>query len=107
MAKIINTASMSAHIVNTPQHQVAYNTSKAGILHMTRSLAAEWASRGIRVNSISLGHTRTKLGEDLIATPVSKSMKEKWLPVIPLGRMAEVTNLQGAVVYLLPRLPII
>ncbi len=98
--KIINTASMSAHIVNTPQHQVAYNTSKAGVLHMTRSLAAEWASQGIRVNSISPGYTRTKLVENLLSTPLGKSMKEKWLPLIPLGRMAEVTDLQGAVVYL-------
>lgn len=47
--KIINTASMSAHISNTPQNQAAYNTSKAGVLHLTRSLAAEWASRGVRV----------------------------------------------------------
>ena len=69
---------MSAHIVNTPQHQVAYNTSKAGVLHMTRSLAAEWASQGIRVNSISPGYTRTKLVENLLSTPIGKSMKEKW-----------------------------
>jgi NAD(P)-dependent dehydrogenase (short-subunit alcohol dehydrogenase family) len=98
--KIINTASMSAHIVNTPQHQVAYNTSKAGVLHLTRSLAAEWAPRGIRVNSISPGYTRTKLVEDLLATDLGKSMEERWLPLIPLGRMAEVSELQGAVVYL-------
>ncbi len=51
--KIINTASMSAHIVATPQHQVAFNTSKAAVLHLTRSLAAEWAPHGVQVNSIS------------------------------------------------------
>jgi NAD(P)-dependent dehydrogenase (short-subunit alcohol dehydrogenase family) len=98
--KIINTASMSGHIVNTPQNQVPYNTSKAGVIHMTRSLAAEWASRGIRVNSISPGYTRTMLVENLIATPEGKAMMDRWLPLIPLNRMAEVSDLQGAVVYL-------
>ena len=62
--KIINTASMSGSIVNAPQHQLAYNASKAGVLHLTRSLAAEWGARGVRVNSISPGYTRTKLLED-------------------------------------------
>jgi NAD(P)-dependent dehydrogenase (short-subunit alcohol dehydrogenase family) len=98
--KIINTASMSGHIVNTPQNQVAYNTSKAGIIHMTRTLAAEWAARGIRTNSISPGYTRTALVENLLATPEGKSMLGRWLPLIPMNRMAEVTDLQGAVVYL-------
>lgn len=98
--KIINTASMSGHIVNTPQNQVAYNTSKAGIIHMTRTLAAEWAARGIRVNSVSPGYTRTALVENLLATPEGKSMLGRWLPLIPMNRMAEVTDLQGALVYL-------
>ena len=98
--KIINTASMSGHIVNTPQNQVSYNTSKAGVIHMTRTLAAEWADRGVRVNSISPGYTRTALVEKLVATPEGQSMMEKWLPMIPMRRMAEVSDLQGAVVYL-------
>jgi NAD(P)-dependent dehydrogenase (short-subunit alcohol dehydrogenase family) len=98
--KIINTASMSAHIANTPQDQAHYNTSKAGVLHMTRSLAAEWAPYGIRVNSISPGYTRTALVEDLLATPEGKKMRELWLPRIPLNSMAEVTDLQGAAVFL-------
>jgi NAD(P)-dependent dehydrogenase (short-subunit alcohol dehydrogenase family) len=98
--KIINTASMSAHISNTPQNQSAYNTAKAGVLHLTRSLAAEWAKRGVRVNSISPGYTRTKLVDDLLATPVGQSMLPIWMGMTPMGRMAEVTDLQGAVVYL-------
>ncbi|MBW7881089.1 MAG: glucose 1-dehydrogenase [Caldilineaceae bacterium] len=98
--KIVNTASMSGHISNTPQNQVAYNTAKAGVLHLTRSLAAEWAKRGVRVNSISPGYTRTKLVDDLLATPVGQTMMPTWMGMTPMGRMAEVTDLQGAVVYL-------
>jgi NAD(P)-dependent dehydrogenase (short-subunit alcohol dehydrogenase family) len=98
--KIINTASMSGHIVNTPQKQVVYNTSKAGVLHLTRSLAAEWAARGVRVNSISPGYTRTQLVDDLLQTPEGKEMLPHWLSFTPMNRMAEVTDLQGAVVYL-------
>jgi NAD(P)-dependent dehydrogenase (short-subunit alcohol dehydrogenase family) len=98
--KIINTASMSGHIINTPQNQTPYNVSKAGVLHMTKSLAAEWAGDGIRVNSISPGYTRTALVENLLATPEGKKMQEVWIPMIPMHRMAEVSDLQGAVVYL-------
>ena len=98
--KIINTASMSGHISNTPQNQSAYNTAKAGVLHLTRSLAAEWAKRGVRVNSISPGYTRTKLVEDLLATPLGQTMLPTWMGMTPMGIMAEVTDLQGAVVYL-------
>jgi NAD(P)-dependent dehydrogenase (short-subunit alcohol dehydrogenase family) len=98
--KIINTASMSGHIVNTPQDQTAYNVSKAGVLHLTRSLAAEWAPKGVRVNSISPGYTRTKLVDDLLATPLGQKVLPRWLGLTPMGRMGEVEDLQGAVVYL-------
>lgn len=98
--KIINTASMSAHIANRPQPQVAYNTTKAGVIHMTRSLAGEWADRGVRVNSISPGYTATKLVLDLVETPEARHMLPVWMDMTPLGRMAEVTDLQGAVVFL-------
>lgn len=98
--KIINTASMSGHIVNVPQPQTPYNVSKAGVLHMTKSLAAEWAPHGVRVNSISPGYTRTSLVEELISTPEGKATYDRWMPLIPMGRMAEVTDLQGALLYL-------
>jgi NAD(P)-dependent dehydrogenase (short-subunit alcohol dehydrogenase family) len=98
--KIINTASMSGHIVNYPQNQVPYNVSKAGVLHLTRSLSTEWAQFGIRVNSISPGYTKTALVDNLLATPEGKKMGDAWIPLIPVHKMAEVTDLQGAVVYL-------
>jgi NAD(P)-dependent dehydrogenase (short-subunit alcohol dehydrogenase family) len=98
--KIINTSSMSGHIVNTPQHQTAYNTSKAGVLHLTKSLAAEWAHRGVRVNSISPGYTKTKLVEEFLETPEGKRAVPIWMDRTPMGRMLDVTDLQGAVVFL-------
>ena len=98
--KIINTASMSAHIVNHPQHQAAYNASKAGVLHLTRTLAAEWATRGVRVNSISPGYTRTALVERFIQEPEGAEKYPTWMERTPMGRMAEVDDLVGAVVYL-------
>ncbi|MHB0857047.1 MAG: SDR family NAD(P)-dependent oxidoreductase [Anaerolineae bacterium] len=92
--KIINTASMSASIVNRPQKQAAYNASKAGVVHLTHSLAAEWAPQGVRVNSISPGYTRTPLVDQVA------HLVPGWLADIPMGRMAETSDLQGAVVYL-------
>ena len=98
--KIINTASMSAHIANTPQNQVAYNASKAGVLHLTRTLGAEWASRGVRVNSISPGYTRTALVDEFVKKPEGAEKYPLWMERTPMGRMAEVSDLVGAVVYL-------
>ncbi len=98
--KIINTASMSGHIVNMPQNQAAYNATKAGVIHLTRSLATEWARRGVRANSISPGYTRTKLVDDLLATELGQKVMPIWMEMTPMGKMAEVTDLQGAVVYL-------
>lgn len=98
--KIINTASMSAHISNTPQNQAAYNASKAGVLHLTRSLATEWASRGVRVNSISPGYTRTALVEQFINEPIGAEKYPHWMERTPMGKMAEVSDLVGAAVYL-------
>ena len=91
---------MSGSIVNTPQNQAAYNTSKAGVIHLTKSLAAEWARRGVRVNCISPGYTRTALVDDLLATPEGQSVAPTWMAMTPMNRMAEVTDLQGALVFL-------
>lgn len=98
--KIINTASMSGSIVNWPQNQAAYNVSKAGVIHLTRSLAAEWATRGVRVNCISPGYTQTALVEKLLDTPIGKEMAPQWMSRTPMARFAQVTDLQGAAVFL-------
>ncbi|HRW10602.1 MAG TPA: SDR family oxidoreductase, partial [Caldilineaceae bacterium] len=95
--KIINTASMSGSIVNTPQNQSAYNAAKAGVIQLTRSLAAEWATRGVRVNCISPGYTHTSLVDDLARSPEGQAMIPVWLRMTPMGRMVEVAELQGAV----------
>src|SRR3712207_9538314 len=60
--RVVTIASMSgAHVVNTPQQQVAYNASKGGLVAMTKSLAYEWAPRGVRVNALSPGYVDTPL----------------------------------------------
>ena len=95
---IVNNASMSGSIVNVPQWQCSYNASKAGVLHLTRSLAVEWAQYGIRVNTISPGYTATAMSVD---TP--EELKNAWMPLIPMGRMGEPEELTGAVIYLASR----
>ncbi|GHU68712.1 3-oxoacyl-ACP reductase [Spirochaetia bacterium] len=92
---IINMASMSGSIVNVPQWQASYNASKAGVIHMTRSLAAEWAQYGIRVNSLSPGYIGTPMSAD---TP--QELKDAWMPLIPAHRMGDPEELVGAVIYL-------
>lgn len=94
---IINTASMSAHIVNVPQPQCAYNASKAAVIQLTKSLAIEWAKRGVRVNSISPGY----IGTDLVLTNQTLiPLIEKWNSMAPMGRMGKPEELQSICVYL-------
>ena len=92
---IINMASMSGSVANIPQWQASYNASKAGIIHLTRSLALEWAQHGIRVNSLSPGYINTPMSAD---TP--DELKNAWLPLIPQHRLGEPEELMPAVLYL-------
>ncbi|TVY11397.1 SDR family oxidoreductase [Paenibacillus cremeus] len=94
---IINTASMSAHIVNTPQPQCSYNASKAGVIQLTKSLAVEWAQQNIRVNSISPGYIGTEL---TLNSPTLKPLIEQWNAMSPLHRMGRPEELQAIAVYL-------
>ena len=94
---IINTASMSAHIVNVPQPQCAYNASKAGVIQLTKSLAIEWAKRGVRVNSISPGYIGTDL---VLSSETLIPLIEKWNAMAPMGRLGKPEELQSICVYL-------
>lgn len=93
---IVNTASMSATIVNIPQEQASYNASKAAVVHLTKSLAVEWVDKGIRVNSISPGYIRTA-----ITGNSNPEWQKLWIESIPYKRMGTPEELAGAVIYLL------
>ncbi|KAF7360276.1 General substrate transporter [Mycena venus] len=93
---IVFTASISAHTVNFPQPQVAYNVSKGALLQLKNSLAAEWARYGIRTNSISPGYMDTVLNEGDGLAPV----REIWASRNPMGRMGDPSELAGTVILL-------
>ncbi|KFZ15281.1 hypothetical protein V501_02782 [Pseudogymnoascus sp. VKM F-4519 (FW-2642)] len=93
---IVFIASMSGSIVNYPQEQSCYNASKAGVVHLGRSLAAEWAKYGIRVNSISPGYMDTALNR----VPALDAQKKIWTSLTPQARLGNVDELNGLAVYL-------
>ena len=92
---IINIVSISSHIVNRPQLHGHYNTAKAGAFQLTRVCAAEWAARGVRVNSISPGHTLTPM-----TAHAEDEMKRTWLANTPMGRLGTPADYRGAAVFL-------
>lgn len=92
-------ASISGHRVNFPQPQVAYNVSKSALLHMTHSLAAEWAVHGIRVNTISPGYMDTILNEGAGL----ERARNIWNERNPMGRMGSPPELTGPLVLLCSR----
>jgi NAD(P)-dependent dehydrogenase (short-subunit alcohol dehydrogenase family) len=96
---IVNIASMSGTIVNRGILQVHYNSSKAAVMHLTKSLAMEWANRGVRVNSISPGYTLTPMN----TRPEVADQRKQFEADTPLGRMASVDELVGPAVFLLSR----
>jgi NAD(P)-dependent dehydrogenase (short-subunit alcohol dehydrogenase family) len=96
---IVNIASMSGSIVNRGILQAHYNSSKAAVMHLTKSLAMEWADRGIRVNSISPGYTLTPMN----LRPEVADQRKQFEADTPLGRMAKVDEIVGPAVFLLSR----
>lgn len=94
---IVNIASMSGIIVNRPQPQADYNASKAAVIHLTKSLAAEWAEHGIRVNAVSPGYIGTVMTKKGSETP---GWGETWIASTPMRRMGTTTEVANAVWFL-------
>ena len=95
---IINIASMSGLIVNTPQGQSGYNASKAGVIMLTKSLAAEWAEHHIRVNAIAPGYMKTELTRPYFEG--NGDMVKRWMDMSPMKRPGMPEELQGIALYL-------
>ncbi|KXT12801.1 hypothetical protein AC579_1823 [Pseudocercospora musae] len=93
---IINIASMSGSVVNYPQEQSCYNASKAAVVQLTKSLAAEWARYNIRVNAISPGYMDTALNR----VPALEAQKRIWIDHTPQKRLGAVDDLNNLAVYL-------
>ncbi len=93
---IINIASMSGSIVNRGLLQAHYNSSKAAVIHLSKSLAMEWSDRGLRVNSISPGYTLTPMNLRPEVAEQCKIFERD----TPMGRMATVDEMVGPAVFL-------
>ena len=94
---IVNIGSVSAHIANRGLDQVHYNASKAGVLQLTKSLALEWATEGVRVNSVSPGYTATPMALSPQVWPLVEGLQKD----IPMQRLAQTEELVGPIVFLL------
>jgi len=92
---IVNVGSISAMIVNRPQMQPAYNASKAAVHQLTKSLAAEWAPHGVRVNAIAPGYIKTDM------SPVDEPQYRRyWIEDAAQQRYATPDELGPAMVFL-------
>lgn len=96
---IINISSNSDLLVMTPQTQVSYNASKAGVDMVTKCLAYEWAKYNIRVNAIAPGYIESAL------LPETKDAngnlwKDIWRSMIPIGRFGKPEEIGAMVLYI-------
>src|SRR5919108_1553536 len=94
---IVNIGSMSGFIVNKPQPQAFYNASKAAVHHLTKSLAAEWGQRGVRVNAVAPTYIETPLTRFGME---DKSMYPVWLENTPMQRVGQPEEIASVVLFL-------
>lgn len=94
---IVNVASISGLIGNIRRDNTSYAAAKAGVIMMTKQLAAAWAPRGIRVNAIAPGYMRTEMGALALQDPKCKDL----VPVMtPMGRPGEPEEIKGLAVFM-------
>ena len=94
---IVNIGSMSGFIVNRPQKQSYYNASKAAVHHLTRSLAAEWATHGVRVNAVAPTYIDTPM---VWTVEGVEDMMKDWLRDTPMGRLGRTDEIASVVHFL-------
>ncbi|MEM8552842.1 MAG: glucose 1-dehydrogenase [Pseudomonadota bacterium] len=94
---IVNVGSMSGIVVNKPQEQAQYNASKAAVHQLTKSLAAEWAPRGVRVNAVAPTYIETELTSFVYDDP---GLMEHWIGGTPMGRMGSTDEIAAVILFL-------
>lgn len=94
---IVNVGSMSGFIVNRPQGQAHYNASKAAVHHLTKSLAAEWGARGVRVNAVAPTYISTPLNA---FADQEAPMYKRWIDSTPQARLGEPEEVAAVILFL-------
>jgi NAD(P)-dependent dehydrogenase (short-subunit alcohol dehydrogenase family) len=94
---IVNVGSMSGFIVNRPQEQANYNASKAAVHHLTKSLAAEWGARGVRVNSVAPTYIDTEMNKYVYE---DAEMYRHWVGGTPMNRLGRTDEVASVILFL-------
>ncbi|RAX40443.1 SDR family NAD(P)-dependent oxidoreductase [Rhizobium tropici] len=96
---VVMTASIAGVKAVRPELHVGYDVSKAGVAHMCRVLAAEWARSGVRVNSVGPGYTDTVMLAEVGRT--QPAVMQKWLDDTPVNRLIKPEEIAATVAFLL------